>query len=109
VGHCGAEISYSFICNKLSSLVPEMLGTTLFQNGCLAFRSLATSDLCLKFKSSVIAASFWAWPGNLLTVTSSTSLLPIGPRPLWLLLKQGEAGLPGTAFCHCNSSFQMCL
>jgi hypothetical protein len=46
--------------------MPEGLEMILFQNGCLAFRSLAYSDLRLKLiKSSVIFASFQAWPGDL--------------------------------------------
>jgi hypothetical protein len=39
VGHHGAEISSSFICIKFSSFAPEGLTSTLFQNGCLAFRT----------------------------------------------------------------------
>jgi hypothetical protein len=37
----------------------------LFQNGYLAFRSLASSDLYLKLKSSVMSASFQSWPDDL--------------------------------------------
>jgi hypothetical protein len=51
VGHCGAEILNLFICNKFSSVAQEGLETTLFQNGCLAFRSPASSDLCLRDSS----------------------------------------------------------
>jgi hypothetical protein len=68
----------SFICSKFSSFAPEGLETTLFQNGCLAFRSPASSDLCLKLKSSVMSVSFQVWPSDLQTAASSTSLLPIG-------------------------------
>jgi hypothetical protein len=46
VGHCGAEISNLFKSNKFSSFALEGLETTLFQNGCLALRSPASSDLC---------------------------------------------------------------
>jgi hypothetical protein len=63
MGYCGAEISNSFICIKFSSIEPELLETTLFRNGCLAFRS-ASNDLRLKLKMSVICASFPAWPGD---------------------------------------------
>jgi hypothetical protein len=64
--------------SKFSSFDPEALETTLFQNGCLAFSSPAKIDLCLRLKSSVKSVSFQAWPGNLQTAESSTSLLPIG-------------------------------
>jgi hypothetical protein len=53
-GTFDAEISNSFIRNKCSSFAPEGLETTLFQNGCLAFRSPASSDLCLKLKSPMV-------------------------------------------------------
>jgi hypothetical protein len=39
--------------------------TALLQNGVLGFRSPAKVDLRLKFKSSVISASFQARPGDL--------------------------------------------
>jgi hypothetical protein len=74
----GAEISKSFVCSKFSIFAPEGLEITLFRNGCLAFISLANSDLCLKLKSSVMSASFQTWPGDLETAANSTSLLPIG-------------------------------
>jgi hypothetical protein len=48
VGYCDAEISNSLICSKL---VSQLLETTLFQNGSLAFRSPAGSNLCLKLES----------------------------------------------------------
>jgi hypothetical protein len=54
VEHCGSETSNSFICSKFSGFVPEALETMLFQNGYLALRSPASSDLCLKLKISVM-------------------------------------------------------
>jgi hypothetical protein len=75
--HCGAEISNSFICNKFSSFAPKELKNMLFQNGYLAFSSHASSDLCLKLKSSMMSASFHIWPDDLYTAASSTSVLPI--------------------------------
>jgi hypothetical protein len=60
VGHCGAEISNSFICSKLSSFITEGLETILFQNGCLAFGSPAKMNLLLKLKSSMMSASLQA-------------------------------------------------
>jgi hypothetical protein len=54
VGHCGAEISNAFICSKYSSFMSERLEITLFENGCLTFKSPASSELCLKFKRSTI-------------------------------------------------------
>jgi hypothetical protein len=55
----------------------KKLGTTLFQNGGFAFRSSASSDIYLKLRSSVMSASFQAWPGELQTAVMSTSLFPI--------------------------------
>jgi hypothetical protein len=52
----------------------EVLETMLYQNGCLVFISPASSNLCLKRMRS----SFHAWPGDLQTHASSTSLLPVG-------------------------------
>jgi hypothetical protein len=79
VGHRGAEISNPFICSKFSIFTPEGLETMLFQSGCSAFRSPVSSDLCLKLKSSVMSASFEAWPGALQqNAASSNSLIPIG-------------------------------
>jgi hypothetical protein len=71
-------LSNSFIRSKFSSFRPEGLETTLFQNGCLLFRSPTSSDLCLKLKGSLMFESFQAWPGDLQTAVSSTSVLPIG-------------------------------
>jgi hypothetical protein len=78
VGHCDAEILNSFMYSKFSSFTFEGLETMLLQNGCLAFRSPASSDLHLKLKSSVMSTSFQAWPGDLQTAASSPSLLPVG-------------------------------
>jgi hypothetical protein len=120
VGHCGAEISDSFICRKFSSFTHEVLETTLFQNGCLAFGSPARRDLCLKLKSSVVFVSFQAWSGDLQTAASSTSLLPLdmqtpmvsiktsGDRSAWLwgmpLLTATAVPpvLPGTRSFRCK-------
>jgi hypothetical protein len=66
-----------FICNKFSIFGPEGLESALFQNRCLAFRSPASSDLCLKLKNSAINASFQAWLGDLYTAAISTLLLLI--------------------------------
>jgi hypothetical protein len=97
VGHGGVEISNSFICSKFSRFAPEGLVTTLFQNGCSAFRPHVSSDLCLQLKSSIMSASFQAWSVDLETAASSTSLLPVGmqtavasiktrrPKSTWLL------------------------
>jgi hypothetical protein len=62
---------------QISSFAPEGLETMQLQNGCSAFISPAGSDLCLKLKSSMTFASFQAWPDDLQTTASSTSLLPI--------------------------------
>jgi hypothetical protein len=68
--------SNRFICSKFSSFAPEWLQTTLFQSGCLAFSSPASSDLSLKLKSSVTSASFLTGPRDRCTI--HYSLLPIG-------------------------------
>jgi hypothetical protein len=99
VGHHGAETSNSFICSKFSSFAPDWLETTLFQNGCLTFRSPASSDLCLQLKSSVMSASFQAWPGDLQTAASSTYYYESVCNSLWLLLKQVEEGTHGCWEC----------
>jgi hypothetical protein len=65
----------SFICSKFGSFGHEDLEITLFQNRCLAVRSPASSDLCLKLKYSIMSASFRVWPGDLLIVANITSLL----------------------------------
>jgi hypothetical protein len=65
VGHCGAEISNLLNSSKAISFSPEGFESALFQNGCLAFKSLAKIDLRLKLKSSVISASLQARPGDL--------------------------------------------
>jgi hypothetical protein len=44
VGLRDAEISNSFLWSKFSSFAPEGLETALFQNGCLAFISPASTD-----------------------------------------------------------------
>jgi hypothetical protein len=54
--YCCAEILKSPIYSKFSSFMPEGLETMLFQNGYLAFRSPASSNLSLKLKSSVMSA-----------------------------------------------------
>jgi hypothetical protein len=74
VWHSAAETSDSSICSKVTS--SEVLEATLLPNGCLAFRAPTNSDLYLKLKSSMMSASFQAWPGDLQTITSSTSQLP---------------------------------
>jgi hypothetical protein len=65
VEHCGAEISKSLVSNKSNSFLPEGFETVLFQNGCLAFRSNARTDLRLNFKSSMMSASLQAFPEDL--------------------------------------------
>jgi hypothetical protein len=81
MGHCGAEISNSFICNKTSRFAPEGLETTLFQIGCLAFRSPGSSDLCLKLKSSIVAyvtiaaITWWLLSHFLATVVHTGSII----------------------------------
>jgi hypothetical protein len=88
------------------------LENTLFQNGGLGVISTPSSDLCLKLKSSVTSESFQAWPGDLQTAVSSTSLLPIsiqspvasietsGGRSTWLW---GMPFLTHTAFTPFSS------
>jgi hypothetical protein len=78
------------MCSKFSSFAPEVLEATLFQNGCLAFKSPASSDLSLKLKSSVMSASFQAWPRGLRTAAIPLHYYQSVCRPLWLLLKKGR-------------------
>jgi hypothetical protein len=96
VGHCGAGISNIYIYMYMSSsFAPEELETTFFQNGCLAFRSPASSDL----QSSVMFVSFQVWPGVLQSGASSTSLLPVGIQTPVASAEIGEAGLHGYGEC----------
>jgi hypothetical protein len=47
-----------------------VFASALFQNGCFAFRSLASIDLRLKLQNSVISASLQARPGDLSIATN---------------------------------------
>jgi hypothetical protein len=95
VGHCGGEISNSFIANKSKSFSPERFETAPFQNGCLALRSLAEMNLRPMIKSSVMSVLPQARHGDLETAATSISQLPVGSKTFWLLLKQGKTGLRG--------------
>jgi hypothetical protein len=58
MGYSGAEILNSRICYKFCSFAPEGRETALYPNGCLAFISPASKDLCLDLNNSVMSASF---------------------------------------------------
>jgi hypothetical protein len=96
---CGAEILYSFMCTKFSGFVPEGLETMLFQNGCLAFTSSASRNLCLKLKGSVMSASLRQGLVIYRQLQVAHCYYQLVCRPLWLLLKQGESVLHGYEEC----------
>jgi hypothetical protein len=49
--------------NPQGCFSPENFETSLFQNGCLAFRTHAKMDFRLKFKRSAMSAAIQARPG----------------------------------------------
>jgi hypothetical protein len=78
VGHCGAEISNSLLSDNSNSFSPEGFETALFQDGYLAFRSPANTDLFLKLKRLLMSTSLQAPPWDLQTAASKSSLFKIG-------------------------------
>jgi hypothetical protein len=96
VGNYGAEISNLFICNKVGSIAPERLENMVFQIGRLAFKSLASSDLCLKFKSSMVSALFQAWPGDLYTITNRY----VNPRGFYSYTRRQTYMIMGNYFSN---------
>jgi hypothetical protein len=67
VTSCSDVVGYCYLLSsvKSNSFSPEGLETRLLQIGPLAFRSLASRDLLLKFKGALTSASLQARLGHL--------------------------------------------